>query len=162
LRFLIADDHVLVRKGLVELLAEEYPQCRFLEAGNVPESIECILSNNLDLVVLDISMPGGTGLDVLAAALAAKPELPVLVVSMHAEDQYGPRAVRAGAAGYLTKEAAPCRLVEAVETLLAGGTYFSAFLARVAKVKPVSGFAAPAAMGPAASVVPARATGTGT
>jgi len=144
---------------MVELLAEEYPHCQFVEAGNVPESIECILNNDLDLAVLDISMPGGTGLSVVEVASAARPALPVLVVSMHPEDQYGPPAVRAGAAGYLSKEVAPSKLVEAVETLLAGGTYFSAFLRRVAAVKLATGFPqqARAKAGPAGATVASRA-----
>jgi len=144
LKFLIADDHALIRKGLVELLAAEYPQCQFVEAGNVPESIERVLHCELDLVVLDVSMPGGTGLDVLAAA-AAQPGLPVLVVSMHGEDQYGPAAIRAGARGYLNKEAAPARLVEAVRTVLAGGRYFSSFLSECVAAEPAHPVPAPAA-----------------
>lgn len=137
LKFLIAEDHALVRKGLVELLAEAYPRCRFVEADNVPDSIDCVLRYDLDLVVLDVSMPGGSGLDVLEAASAASPELPVLVVSTYPEDQYGPRAFRAGASGFLNKDAAPARLVEAVRAVLGGGTYFSSsVLDRVAAQAP--------------------------
>lgn len=128
LRFLIADDHVMVRRGLVELLAEGYPRCQFVEAASVPDAIDCIGQNELDLVVLDISMPGGTGLDVLAAAATIRPELPILVVSMHSEDVYGLPALKAGASGYLTKETAPRELVAAAGALLNGGRYFSAYL----------------------------------
>lgn len=129
MKFLIADDHALVRRGLRDLLAQEYPQCEFVEAGNVPEAIEHIRRHRPDLVLLDISMPGGSGLDVLVEAAAIRPDLPILVVSMHSEDLYGPRAVKAGAAGYLIKDAVPEKLIAAAETLLAGGRYFSAYLA---------------------------------
>ena len=123
MRILIADDHALVRRGVREALAEEFAQAEFGEAATVQETLREVLRRDWDIVVLDITMPGGSGLDVLKHLKRTHPDLPVLVLSMHPADQYAAHVLQAGAAGYLTKEAAPEKLVTAVRTILAGRRY---------------------------------------
>ena len=130
MRFLIADDHAVVRRGLREILEEEIPGAEFGEAADTREALEQIRKHDWDVVVLDITMPGGSGLDVLRDSKGIRPNLAVLVLSMHPEDQYAVRALKAGAAGYLTKESAPEELVTAISTILAGRKYVSASLAQ--------------------------------
>jgi len=128
-RVLLADDHAIVRRGLREILEEQMSDVEIDEAGSVPEAIQKIHREQWDVLVLDITMPGGSGLDVLADARSACPHLPVLVLSMHPEDQYAVRSLRLGAAGYLTKDSAPRELVTAVQHVLAGKKYISESLA---------------------------------
>ena len=128
-RFLLVDDHALVRRGLRELLAEEFPAAWFAEAATGPEAIEHIAGAPLTLVVLDLSIPGRDGLEVLKEFHERLPHLPVLILSVHAEEQYAVRALRAGAAGYITKESAPEELSKAIRRILAGGRYVSPALA---------------------------------
>lgn len=130
MRVLIADDHAVVRRGLMEILEEEFPAATFGEAADTPEALQQIRKHKWDVVVLDITMPGGSGLDVLRDSRSLHPNLPVLVLSMHPEEQYALRALKAGAAGYLTKETAPEELVAAIKTVLAGRKYVSASLAQ--------------------------------
>ena len=130
MRFLIADDHAVVRRGLREILEEEIPGAEFGEAADTREALEQIRKHDWDVVVLDITMPGGSGLDVLRDSKGIRPNLAVLVLTMHPEDQYAVRALKAGAAGYLTKESAPEELVTAIRTILAGRKYVSASLAQ--------------------------------
>ena len=125
MRILIADDHALVRRGLREILTEEFPEAQFGEAETVPQTLQQIHSRKWDVVVLDITMPDGSGLDVLNDVKTTLPNLPVLVLSMHPEEQYALRALKAGAAGYLTKETATEELVAAVRKVLAGQKYLS-------------------------------------
>jgi two-component system invasion response regulator UvrY len=129
IRILIADDHAILRRGLKEILAGELEGAIFDEAGNVQEALGQVQSQTWDLVLLDITMPGRSGLDLLRDLQQLRPELPVLVLSMHPENQYGKRLLRAGAAGYMNKETAPKELVRAVRKVLAGGRYVSAGLA---------------------------------
>jgi len=119
----------VVRRGLREILVEGFPRAEFGEAETVPQTLQQIHSRQWDVVVLDITMPDGSGLDVLNDVKTTRPDLPVLVLSMHPEDQYALRALKAGAAGYLTKETATDELVEAVKKVLAGRKYVSASLA---------------------------------
>ncbi len=129
LRVLIADDHAIVRRGLMEILEEEFAGVTFGEAGDVRETMERLRTERWDVVILDMTMPNGSGLDVLHYARGLDAALPVLVLSMHPEDQYAIRALRAGACGYLTKESAPGELVKAIHTVLAGRKYVSESLA---------------------------------
>jgi DNA-binding NarL/FixJ family response regulator len=129
IRVLIADDHAILRRGLQEILARELEGAVCGEAKDATEILARIEEAGWDLVILDISMPGRSGLDVLRDLKAARPKLPVLVLSMHPEDQYGKRTLRAGAAGYMNKESAPEELIKAVRKVLAGGRYVSAALA---------------------------------
>jgi two-component system, NarL family, invasion response regulator UvrY len=129
MRILIADDHAILRGGLKELLVSELSCATYGEAGDAPQVLAQIRSEAWDLVLLDISMPGRSGLDLLRELKQLQPELPVLVLSMHPEDQYGIRALRGGASGYVQKESAPEDLIKAIRKVLAGGRYISANLA---------------------------------
>jgi DNA-binding NarL/FixJ family response regulator len=126
---LIADDHAILRRGLKEILRGELESATFDEAGTAQQVLAQVHSRVWDLVILDISMPGRSGLDLLRDLQQLRPELPVLVLSMHPEDQYATRVLKAGAAGYMNKETAPKELVKAVRKVLAGGRYVSAALA---------------------------------
>ncbi len=129
MKILIADDHAVVRQGLRAILAEEFPTARFGEAEDTPGVLQQAAQEDWDIVILDISMPGRGGLDALHELKRRQPRLPVLVLSIHPPDQFAVRCLRAGAAGYLTKESVPEELVEAVNKALGGGSYVSAAVA---------------------------------
>jgi two-component system, NarL family, invasion response regulator UvrY len=129
LRILIVDDHAIIRQGLRQLLADAFPETTFGEANNGAEALDLIWKQSWDVVLLDITMPGQSGLDVLKQMATAQPNLAVLVLSMHPEDQYAVRVLKAGAAGYITKNTASEEVVSAVKKVLAGGKYVSASLA---------------------------------
>lgn len=129
MRILIADDHPVVRKGLKETLAEAFPRVTFGEARTAQEAMDRVGRENWDVVILDISMPGKSGLDILDDLHHMRPKLPILLLSMHPEGQFARRALRAGAAGYLTKESVPDELRDAVRRVHSGGRYVSASLA---------------------------------
>jgi two-component system, NarL family, invasion response regulator UvrY len=128
-RILIADDHAIVRKGLVETLEEELSGLEFGEAGNNQQVLDKIWKEKWDLVMLDLNMEQRSGLEVLEEIRKARPKLPVLILSMYPVEEFGVRALRLGAAGYLNKQSAPEELVTAVRSVLAGGRYISAALA---------------------------------
>jgi len=125
LKILIADDHPVVRQGLRRILMEGFNTVVIGEAGNDPEVLDQVQRHKWDLVLMDITMPGRGGLDLLRQLKQDKPRLPVLVLSVHGEDQYGIRAIRAGASGYLTKETIPERLIAAIKKIFQGGKYIS-------------------------------------
>jgi two-component system, NarL family, invasion response regulator UvrY len=125
----VVDDHAVVREGLKRIIAENPGMAVTSEAGDGHEAIKIIQSEPCDVVLLDITMPNKNGLDVLKQLHSESPRLPVLVLSMHAEDQYAVRVLRAGAAGYLTKESAPAKLVQAIRKVVRGGKYVSPTLA---------------------------------
>jgi DNA-binding NarL/FixJ family response regulator len=125
IRILIADDHVLFREGLKQILGKHKELRVIDEAGSGNEAMQKILHSDCDVIILDISMPGRSGLDILAEIRKVKPELPVLIVSMHPEDQYAVRVLRAGASGYLTKESAASELISAIHKIASGGRYIS-------------------------------------
>ncbi len=129
MRVLVADDHAMLRKGIRQILSEIPSITTVDEATNGQEVLARIAKKLYDLVILDISMPGRNGLDILKQLKAERPRLPVLVVSMHPEEQYALRALKAGASGYLTKESAPDELIAAVQKILEGGKYVSQSLA---------------------------------
>ena len=129
IRVLIADDHAILRRGLKEILVRELADSVFGEAKDAQEVIERTKRDDWDLVILDITMPGRSGLDVLRDIKALRPKLPVLILSMHSEAQYGKRILRAGASGFMNKESAPEELIKAVQKVLAGGRYVSQALA---------------------------------
>jgi two-component system invasion response regulator UvrY len=129
IRVLIADDHAILRRGLQEILVRELGDSVFGEAKDAREVLTRTQSDDWDLVILDITMPGRSGLDVLRDLRALRPKLPVLILSMHSEAQYGKRILRAGASGFMNKESAPEELVKAVQKVLAGGRYVSPVLA---------------------------------
>ena len=126
---LLADDHAMLRSGLKLVLTEAFPQTRIGEAENCQQALDAALQNPWDLIILDISMPGRGGLDVLKEIRAQNIRIPVLILSMYAERQFAVRAFRAGANGYLTKASAGAELIRAVERILAGGHYVSTDLA---------------------------------
>ena len=131
IRLLVADDHEIVRKGLVKVLAEHLQPVTIDEAKNGQEALGKVLKSEYDLVVLDIKMPGKSGLDVLKEIKQHKPNMPVLILSMHPEEQFAVRAMRAGASGYLTKDCAGDELVLAIRKAVKGERYISGTLAEI-------------------------------
>jgi two-component system invasion response regulator UvrY len=129
IRILLVDDHAVVRQGLKQIVAESLPDATFGDAANGEEALRMARTASWDIVVLDISLPGKSGLEALKELRAAHPGLPVLVLSMHPEEQFAVRVLRAGAAGYLTKRTAAKDLVAAVRRILAGRKYISSSLA---------------------------------
>jgi two-component system, NarL family, invasion response regulator UvrY len=129
LRILLADDHAVVRQGVKTILAEAFAQVTFGEARNAHELLGLVRSERWDVVVLDLAMPDGSGLEALKQIKHDHPQLPVLILSMFPEDQYAVRTIRAGAAGYLNKESAPEELTQAIRKILHGGEYISAAVA---------------------------------
>ena len=129
MRVLIVDDHAILRRGLKQLLADEFHGAAFGEAADARQAMEQLQKKEWDVALLDITLPGKNGLDLLKELKVARPKLPVLVLSAHPEDQFGVRVLKAGAAGYMTKESAPEELVKAVRKILAGGRYVSPTLA---------------------------------
>jgi two-component system invasion response regulator UvrY len=125
----LVDDHTVVRRGIRDLLAEAFADAFFEEASTGEEALALVRQETFHLVVMDISMPRRGGMDALKEIQAELPKLPVLVLSHHAEEQYAIRALRAGAAGYLTKDCAADELVRAARKALSGGKYVTAALA---------------------------------
>jgi two-component system, NarL family, invasion response regulator UvrY len=129
IRILIADDHAILRRGLREILTREIKGAVCGEAEDANQLLTQIQSHEWDVVILDVTMPGRSGIDVLRDLKRMRPKLPVLVLSMHPEEQYGKRVFKAGASGYMNKESAPEELIRAIRKVLAGGRYVSAALA---------------------------------
>ena len=129
IKVLVADDHAVVREGLKQILYEEPDIVEVGEAGSVAEALRLSRETDWSVVILDITLPDGSGLDILAELRHQKPDLPVLVLSVHSEDQYALRVLRSGASGYLTKECAPQELIEAVHRVVSGGKYVGLDLA---------------------------------
>src|SRR5262249_19916465 len=125
----VVDDHAVVREGLKRIIAENPGMAVTAEAGDGHEALKVIQSETCDGVLLDITMPKKSGLGVLKQMHSGSPRLPGPVLSMHCEDQYAVRVLRAGAAGYLTKESAPAKLVQAIRKVVRGGKYVSPTLA---------------------------------
>ncbi|MCP5523786.1 MAG: response regulator transcription factor [Verrucomicrobiales bacterium] len=128
-RILIADDHQIVRRGLQELLSSAFPECTVGEARDSREAVDLLASQSWDLVLLDVNMPGRSGLEVLEDARRLCPQTPVLVLSAYPEEEFAMRAFKLGAAGYLNKQSACDELVVAVRKVLAGGRYVTASMA---------------------------------
>ena len=129
LRILIADDHTVVRKGLKQILLEEYPTAHIEEVPDAEELISRVMSHDWDIVVSDLSMPGRSGLDALHQIKHSHPDLPVLILSIHPEEHYALRVLKAGASGYLSKDSAPDELVKAIQKVLLGKKYISSTVA---------------------------------
>jgi two-component system invasion response regulator UvrY len=128
IRVLIADDHAVVRRGLRQILSETPDILVEGEAATAPEVRQLVADRRWDVVVLDLNMPGGSGMELIGDLRRLAPGVRVLVLTVSPEEQYAVRAIRAGAAGFLTKESAPEKLIEAVRRLAAGGRYVSAEL----------------------------------
>jgi two-component system, NarL family, invasion response regulator UvrY len=129
IRIIIADDHSIVREGLKQIIADTPDMIIADEAENGHELISKIETGKYNVAVVDTSMPDSHIIDLLKHIRQIQPRLPVLILSMHPEDQYGVRVMKAGAAGYLTKESAPTDLISALRTVSAGKKYISATLA---------------------------------
>lgn len=129
IQVLIADDHAIVRKGLRQILEETIDIVVADEAGNAADVLDKIRHSSYDVLVLDISMPGNTGLDLLKQIKSDHPDQPVLILSMHPEQQYAVRVIKAGASGYLTKESAPEQLIQAIRKIASGGKFITPSLA---------------------------------
>ena len=130
MRILIVDDHVVVREGLKRILADEFPKVTFGEAENAAEAMPLLWNGKWDVMLLDISLVGRSGLDVLKQVHKDTPKLPVLVLTMHEEEQFGVRAIKAGAAGYITKGTAAKILSAAIRQVLKGGKFITPTLAQ--------------------------------
>jgi len=129
IRILIVDDHLMFREGLKQILAKHSDMQVVDEAGSGQEAMEKVLHRKLDVVLLDISLPGRNGPELLTEIKKNKPDLAVLVLSMHPEDQYAIRMMKAGALGYMTKESAPEELISAIRKVATGRRYISSKLA---------------------------------
>jgi two-component system, NarL family, invasion response regulator UvrY len=129
IKVLVSDDHALLRAGVKEILTHGFQDIVFGEAADAEQVLASVHAQKWDLVILDLNMPGRGGVEVLRELKRLQPKLPVLVLSVHAEDQYGRRLLRAGASGYLNKEVVPEELIKAVRKVLDGGRYVSPALA---------------------------------
>ncbi len=129
IKILIADDHAIVREGLKQIVAEEKDMLVAGEAGNTNEMFDLLKKEKFAIIILDISMPGRSGLEALKFLRKNYQEVPTLILSMFSEEQYGLRALKAGAAGYLKKVSAPTELVSAIRKIVSGGKYINQSLA---------------------------------
>lgn len=127
---IIVDDHAIVRKGIVQIIKEGLNFSVVEEVEDAEEFISKVLKHDYDMAVVDVSLPGRSGLDVLSDVKKIKPDLKVLVISMNPAEQYGVRALKNGAAGYLVKDAAPTELVKAIQQIMQGKKYISSTVAQ--------------------------------
>jgi two-component system, NarL family, invasion response regulator UvrY len=125
IRILIADDHAIVRKGLIQLIMEEYKDAEIGEASNAEDVVKKTILNEWDVVICDLNMPGRSGLDALKQIKQAIPKLPVLIMSMYSEQDYGYRVIKAGAAGFLAKDSIHDDLIKAIQTVLRGKNFIT-------------------------------------
>ncbi len=125
LKILVADDHTVVRRGLRQILLEGFAGAAIEEVADAEDLVKKVMKADWDVVISDLSMPGRSGLDALQQIKQIKPNLPVLILSIHPEDQYALRVLKAGAAGYLSKDTAPDELVNAVQKVLLGKKYIT-------------------------------------
>ncbi|WP_153800377.1 response regulator [Foetidibacter luteolus] len=124
-RILLADDHSFIRLGLIQILKDEYPFAEITEVGDGESLVRQVSLNKWDLVISDLEMPGRSGFEALEQIKLIQPHLPVLILSIYTEDMYAVRALRAGAAGYLNKAAAPYELIKAIERIRTGKKYIT-------------------------------------
>jgi len=129
LRILIADDHTIVRRGLKQILLDEFPSANIEEVGDAEDLLKKVLKEEWDVIISDISMPGRSGLEIMQEIKQHYPRLPVLILSVHPEDQYAVRVLKAGASGFLNKDSAPDELVKAVHQVLLGKKYITPTIA---------------------------------
>ena len=125
IKILIADDHAIVRKGLKQILLEEYPSATIGEASDAEGLLVEVINNKWDIVISDMNMPGRSGLDALSQIKQAAPQLPVLIMSMYPEDQYALRVLKAGAAGYLGKDSIHEDVIRAIQTVQLGKKFIT-------------------------------------
>ena len=129
IRILIADDHAIVRKGLRQIIVDDFPSATVTEVGDVESLIMQVIKTEWDVVICDISMPGRSGVEALEQVKQIKPNLPVLMLSMHPEDQYALRVLKAGAAGFLNKSSVHEELIDAINTVRIGRKYITPSIA---------------------------------
>ena len=129
MRILIADDHAIVRRGLIEILLEEYPSAYIEEVGDADTLYKKSLAGEWDIIISDLMMPGRSVLEALAQIRQYSPQVPVLILSIFPEEQYATRVLKAGASGYINKDAAPTELVKAVQRILQGRKYITPLIA---------------------------------
>ncbi|MCK5135701.1 MAG: response regulator transcription factor [Bacteroidales bacterium] len=129
IRILIADDHPIVRKGIRQILSDLSGETHIVDVKNANNLIKALKTSDFDVIILDISMPGRSGLELLQDLHCDYPDIPVLILSIHPEEQYALRALKSGASGYLTKDSAPNELTRAVQKVLSGGKYITSSLA---------------------------------
>jgi two-component system, NarL family, invasion response regulator UvrY len=140
-RALCIDDHAIFRQGVKQILQQYDRQVKIGEAATAEAALQLVRESRWDIVILDLSLPDRSGLQLLGDLKREQPDLPVLVLSMHAEDEYAMRALRSGASGYVTKESAPEELIAAVQKIMRGGRYMTPALAE----KIAFSYASPAA-----------------
>ncbi len=131
MKILIADDHSVVRKGLRLILAEAYPNAVIQEVGDAVDLLKKASKETWTVIISDISMPGRSGVETIKELKELVPKTPVLILSVHAAEEYAVRTIKAGASGYLTKDSAPDELVKAVETVVGGRRYITADIAEL-------------------------------
>ena len=131
MRIIIADDHVFLRQGVERILRKEYPTAQIDEVADGEDLVKKVMKQTYDLVISDVSMPGRGGMEALHAIKEQYPKLPVLMLSMHPEDHYAVRALKAGASGYLSKSMAPEELINAVKRVLMGRKYITPLIAEM-------------------------------
>ena len=124
-RILLADDHTIIRLGLIQILKDEYPDVEVREVSDGEELIKEVMRHEWDLVISDLDMPGINGLQALEQIKTIKPDLPVLILSIFAEDLYAVRVLKAGASGYMNKNAAPYELITAIQRIFLGRKYIT-------------------------------------
>lgn len=128
-RILIADDHAIVRKGLKQIILDEFPSAVVEEVGDVESLIRQVMKTTWDVLICDISMPGRSGVEALHQVKQINPQLPVLIMSMHPEDQYALRVLKAGASGYLSKDTVHDDLINAIRTIRLGRKFITPSIA---------------------------------
>lgn len=138
IRIVTADDHAVVRRGIREIVSSEPDMEVVAEVATAQELLDVVQKRDCDAVLLDITLPGRSGLEVLKELKQGASKLPVLILTMHAEEQFGIRTLKAGAAGYLNKESAPDELVKAIRKVVAGGRYLTPALAEALAVDVVT------------------------
>jgi DNA-binding NarL/FixJ family response regulator len=143
IRIVLADDHAIVREGLKRIVGDVAGMEVAGEAADGTEVMQRVRDLDFDVLVLDLSMPGRSGMELIKLVKAEKPKLRILVLSMHQETQYAVRAIKSGASGYLTKESAPAQLEQAIRKIAAGGAYISAEVAEQLALGAMPGGDAP-------------------
>ena len=131
MKILIADDHSVVRRGLINILADDFPHATIEDAKDGAELLQKACNNDWDIIISDISMPGRSGMEILKELKDLVPKIPVLILSIHSPEQYAVRTIKAGAAGYLTKESAPEELVKIVKHIISGRKYITPEIAEM-------------------------------
>ena len=129
IKILIADDHAVVRQGLKQIITDQTDMQVAGEAETGAQVLQLLGSENFNVIILDITMPGGSGLDLLPEIRHLRPMIKILILSMHAEEQFAVRALKSGASGYITKQSAPTELVKAIRKVQSGGKYISQSIA---------------------------------